>query len=207
MRRVIFFVSIAVMIIVGGFGIWRTTSFNRQSPADRAQALSSIPIEGKFSLIDHNGRAVTQDDFRGKYTLVFFGYTYCPDVCPTALQDIGLIMDGLGVDAKKVVPLFVSIDPERDTVEAMKDYVENFHPSIIGLTGSPNAVAAAAKSFHAYYAKVVPDKDEPDDYLMSHSARLYLMGPDTKPVTYFQYGETVENMTKKIKGILTHPKS
>jgi len=199
MRRIILIVSIAIMVMIGGFELWRTSSFNQQSAANRALSLSSTAIEGKFSLIDHNGRPVTQDDFRGKYTLVFFGYTYCPDVCPTTLQDIGLIMDELGDDAKKIVPLFVTVDPERDTVEVMKDFVSNFHPSIVGLTGDIKAAAAAAKSFRAYYAKVVPDKDEPDAYLMSHSARLFLMGPDTKPITFFQYGETVMNIVKKIR--------
>jgi len=202
MRRIIFFSSIAIFIFIGGFQVWRTYTFNQQSSAFRAQSLSSTAIDGTFSLIDHHGKAVTQETYNGKYTLVFFGYTYCPDVCPTVLQDVGLIMDDLGKSADKIVPLFVTIDPERDTVEVMKDYVENFHPSIIGLTGNPKAIGAAAKSFRAYYAKVVPDRNTPDDYYMSHSARLFLMGPDSKPVTFFQYGETVESMTKKIKEIL-----
>ena len=190
------------MIAGSGYQAWRIYSLNQRSATYKAIAATSTPIEGKFSLIDHNGRRVTQEDFRGKYTLIFFGYTFCPDVCPTTLQDIGLIMDDLGDLSKMITPLFITVDPERDTVGVMKDYVENFHPSIIGLTGDMKDMAAAAKSFRAYYAKVVPDPEEPDDYLMSHSARLFLMGPDSKPVTYFQYGETVDNMVKKIRETL-----
>jgi cytochrome oxidase Cu insertion factor (SCO1/SenC/PrrC family) len=203
MRRIVLYISIFTMLSVSGYLAWRTYSFNQRSTTFRAQALSSTPIDGKFSLIDHNGKNVSQNDFKGKYTLVFFGYTYCPDVCPTTLQDVGLIMDDLGDLAKQVVPLFITIDPARDNVEVMKDFVENFHPSVVGLTGDEKQTSAAAKSFRAYFAKVIPDKDAPEDYHMSHTARLFVMGPDTKPVTFFQYGETAKNMTRKIRELLS----
>jgi protein SCO1/2 len=202
MRRVILFLTLTIVIIGSGYQAWRVYSFNQKSATYKALTASSKPIEGKFALVDHNGNSVTQDDFRGKHTLVFFGYTYCPDVCPTVLQDVSLILDSLGDQADKIVPLFITVDPARDTVEVMKDYISNFHPSIVGLSGDQKSMIAASQSFRAYFAKVVPDPNDPEDYHMSHSARLFMMGPDTKPVTSFQYGETVDNMTKKIREIL-----
>lgn len=202
MKRYILIGSLCLVAAIGAFEARRIHIFNQGASEYRARAMSNKPVEGKFALTDHNGRAVTQADYRGKHTLVFFGYTYCPDVCPTALQDVGVIMDNLGDRAGKIVPLFISIDPERDTVGVMKDYVSNFHPAIVGLTGSPEAVSAAAKSFRAYHARVVPDENEPEDYHMSHSARLFVMGPDGNPETFFRYGETAENMTKKIGELL-----
>lgn len=202
MRRVILLLVLTLVVIGSSYQAWRVYSFNQKSATYKAMSAASSPIDGTYSLQDHNGQTRTQDDFRGKYTLIFFGYTYCPDVCPTTLQDVGLILDDLGPLADGIVPLFITVDPARDSVEVLKDYVSNFHPSIIGLTGNAKETVAAAKSFRAFYAKVIPDPESPEDYHMSHSARLFMMGPDTRPVTSFLYGETVGNISKKIKEIL-----
>ena len=140
-------------------------------------------IGGPFSLIDQTGKAVTDKDFRGRYLLVFFGYTFCPDVCPSGLQVISAALDQLGPDAEKITPVFISIDPARDTPEKMGAYVKSFHPRMIGLTGSAADVAAAIKAYRVY-AKKVPDDRNPADYTMDHSSVVYLMGPTGELVTF-----------------------
>jgi protein SCO1/2 len=136
---------------------------------------SGLKPGGPFSLTDQNGKAVTDADYRGKYLLVYFGYTYCPDMCPTGLQGIAHVLDKLGPDAAKVQPLFITIDPARDTPQKLKEYDASFHPQIIGLTGTAAQIAAVAKEYQVYYAKgeQVDDKD----YIMDHSSLIYLMDP------------------------------
>ena len=115
-------------------------------------------VGGPFELVSHKGQPVTDKDFRGKYMLVSFGYTYCPDVCPTELQVISAALDELGDKARDIQPIFITIDPERDTVAALAQYMQSFHPSYIGLTGSPEAIAKAAKAYRVYYAKSDPNR-------------------------------------------------
>ena len=110
------------------------------------------PIGGPFALIDHTGKPRTDKDFRGKLLLIYFGYSYCPDVCPTDLQQIGLAVDGLGADGEAVQPLFITLDPERDTAAHLADYVPLFHPRLIGLTGSAEEIRRAALAYKVYYA-------------------------------------------------------
>lgn len=137
-----------------------------QQPA-RGKAL----IESKFSLVELTGKPVTDEDFAGKWQLVFLGFTYCPDVCPTTLNDISVVLEQLGDDADEVQPLFITVDSERDTPEVMADYVANFDPRIMGLTGSPEQIKQAARAFRAYYAKV-EQEGHADGYTMDHSAFL-----------------------------------
>jgi protein SCO1/2 len=119
--------------------------------------------------------------------LIFFGFTYCPDVCPGELQVMSAALDELGAEGEKIQPVFITIDPARDTPEAMKLYVSNFHPRMVGLTGSEADIAAVAKAYRVYYAKAKGSENSPD-YLMDHSTILYLMGPDGKFVKHFTYG-------------------
>lgn len=168
----------------------------------RAPAPPVALVGGAFSLVDHNAKPVTEADFLGRHMLVFFGYTYCPDVCPTAMQSIGVSLDLLKKDAAKVHPLFISIDPERDTAEVLKSFLENFHPSITGLTGGPEQVKAVAKAYRVYYAKVKEEGAADDEYLMNHTAGIYLMGPDGKFITMFSHNATPEDMAAKIKKYL-----
>ena len=140
-------------------------------------------IGGSFSLVDQSGKRVTDKDFRGRYLLVFFGYTFCPDVCPSALQVISAALDQLGPAAGQITPVMISIDPARDTPEKMAAYVKSFHPRMLGLTGSSEDVAAAIKAYRVY-AKKVPDERNPADYTMDHSSIVYLMGPSGELVTF-----------------------
>jgi protein SCO1 len=134
-------------------------------------------VGGKFSLTDGSGRAVTDRDFRGKYLLVYFGYTYCPDVCPTTLNAVGDALDKLGKKADQLQPLFITVDPRRDTPAVIRQYIAAFTPRLLGLTGTPAEIAAVAKEYHVYYAEHRTGPG-PDDYSMDHSSILYLMGPD-----------------------------
>lgn len=133
-------------------------------------------VGGPFQLVDHDGRPVDQTMLEGKWSLVFFGFTYCPDYCPTTLQALDATKQRLGDKAKDVQIVFVSVDPERDTPQALKDYLssDGFPEGVIGLTGAPEQIKAAADAYRAYYQKV----GEGEDYTMNHSLTVYLMGPD-----------------------------
>ncbi len=135
-------------------------------------------LGGPFSLTDMHGHAVTDATYRGRWMLIYFGYAYCPDVCPTELQAISSALDVLGPDAAKVVPLFITIDPARDTPATLAQYVRLFDDRLIGLSGTADQVAAAARAFRVYYAKVPMPGSQA--YLMDHSSFVYLMGPDGK---------------------------
>ena len=149
------------------------------------EAVKPAPaIGGHFDLIDQDGKPVTDAAYAGKYTLIYFGFTYCPDMCPTGLQSISRAMDLLGDKAVQVQPLFITVDPERDTPKVVKEYVGNFHPSIIGLTGTAAQVAAAAKAYKVYYKKA--EQVDDTNYMMDHSTLIFLMGPDGKFIDTFQ---------------------
>ncbi len=155
-----------------------------------------VTIGGPFSLTDHTGKAVTEADYRGKWMLVFFGFTYCPDVCPTELQKVSAALDLLGDRAAKIAPILISVDPERDTPEILSDYVKLFDDRMIGLTGTPAQIADVARAYRAYYAKIAPRGDAP--YLMDHSSYLYLMGPDGGIQAIFPYTATAEDIAAGI---------
>ncbi len=136
----------------------------------------SVAIGGPFTLTDGAGNAVTDRSFRGKYMLVYFGYTFCPDVCPTTLTEMADALDKLGSRADKVQPLFITVDPARDTAPVVQRYAAAFSPRMDGLTGTAEQVAAVAKEYRVYYA---PHRTGPDpgDYTMDHSSILYVMDP------------------------------
>jgi protein SCO1/2 len=161
-----------------------------------------VQIGGPFTLVDQDGKTRTDADYRGRHMLIYFGYTYCPDVCPTALSDMGLALDALGDDADKVVPMLITVDPERDTPERLKDYVSNFHPGMVGLTGDDAAVTAAAKAYRVYFAKSNAES-APGEYLMDHTSIIYLMGPDGRYQTHFSHGTTSETMAERIRDKLS----
>jgi protein SCO1/2 len=155
------------------------------------------PVGGPFALIDHTGTARTEQDFRGKLLLVYFGFTYCPDVCPADLQNIGLALDQLGAAGDRVQPLFVTLDPERDTPAHLADYVPAFHPRLIGLTGDDAAIRAAADAYKVYYAKVTNEGG--NDYTVDHTAFIYLMGPDGRYLGFFPPGTGAERIAEMLR--------
>lgn len=163
------------------------------------QTTSGKPlIGGPFSLVDHTGRRVTEKDFAGRYLLIYFGYTYCPDVCPAELQVMTAVLEKLGPLAERITPIFITIDPERDTVKQMASYVTNFHPRLVGLTGTSEEIRAVAKAYRVYYAKA-KDGSSDADYLMDHSSFVYLMDPRGEYVTHFPYGLGSDKMAAQIR--------
>jgi cytochrome oxidase Cu insertion factor (SCO1/SenC/PrrC family) len=161
------------------------------------------PIGGPFALIDHTGKPRTEQAFKGKLLLVYFGFTYCPDICPTDLQAIGLAIDQLGEAGDKVQPLFITVDPERDTPAHLAEYVSLFHPRLIGLTGDAAEIRKAAGAYKVYYAKVANEAGT--DYTVDHTAFVYLMDADGKYLGFFPPGTTPERIAKAIRqrGLLT----
>src|SRR5689334_19144429 len=153
------------------------------------KTLAPVAIGGPFRLTDQNGKTVTDQDMKGKPFLVFFGFTHCPDVCPTTLFDVSEVMRNLGADADRTGALFITVDPERDTPASMKDYLTSFDPHLRGLTGDADALAAVAKEYRVYYKKVPLDGG---DYTMDHTAIVYLMDKDGHFVSPFNVSRTPE---------------
>lgn len=211
MIRAVRLASLALALLLAGF--WAVAWFGRapgESLADaflrRASVLTGadmpapsaggiqlaqgVTLGGPFTLVDHTGRAVTERDFAGRAVLLYFGYTYCPDVCPTELGTIAAALDAMGPAGERVTPVFVTIDPERDTQAALADYVSRFHPRMVGLTGTAEQIAQAARAYRVYYAKVRPR--DLGDYLMDHSSFIYFVGPDGRVRSLFRPETTPE---------------
>ncbi len=159
-------------------------------------------IGGPFRLVDQDGQEVTDETYRGKYMLVYFGYTFCPDVCPTSLSAMADTLDILGKLADDIVPIFISVDHQRDTPEHLKEYVKYFYPTLQGLSGSAENITAAAKAYRVYYTKVIEEGADPDDYLMDHTSIIYLMGRDGSFKTHFGHGASPQDMARKIKEVI-----
>jgi len=195
--------GIAVLVLaaaIGGAAVLVDQLRDEPAVSGAIATSSTVEIGGPFELTDQTGRTVTPADFGGQYLLVYFGYTFCPDVWATELQDIALVMDELDAEAARVTPVFVTIDPARDDVEHMKAYVEAFHPRMVGLTGSEEAIARAARAYRVYYAKA--PGDDPDNYLMDHSNFIYLMGPDGGNIAIFNGSTPFETVAAGVREAL-----
>lgn len=166
-------------------------------PGTRGVAGQSFgSIGGPIALVDQTGKAVTEIDFAGRYALIFFGFTTCPDVCPTELATMAAALDQLGPKAEQVMPIFITVDPERDTPQAMAEYVQLFYPRLVGLTGTPDQIAKAAKAFRVYYQKVEPEGSS--TYLMDHSAYTYFLAPDWQTLDILPPRTTAGDMAQRI---------
>ena len=209
LRRVYFYLAIAVAVVLLGLGLRVfTDEFGSSEPTVAVIDKGSRPtgegapkpaIGGPFSLVDQTGKPVTNGDFRGRYMLVYFGYTYCPDVCPTTLSTISDALDLLGDKAGKVAALFITVDPAHDTPDQLAEYLKHFSPAIVGLTGTSGQVEAAAEAYGVEAAAMAPENDDhKDDYSVGHTATLYLMGPDGAYIRSFKYGVAAEAMALDI---------
>jgi cytochrome oxidase Cu insertion factor (SCO1/SenC/PrrC family) len=189
----------AAVMIVAAFGLaaLALTQWPSKGPMGSGTAL----IGGPFTMINQKGETVTEKTFEGHYTIYFFGYTFCPDVCPTELQVLSAALKELGPDASKITPVFVSIDPERDTPKIIGEYVANFDSRLVGLTGTPEQLAAMARAFHIFYQKV-PNAKDPQIYDMDHSSILYLMAPDGKFAKHFPYTTDAKALALELKSVL-----
>lgn len=182
---------VVVAVLAIGARLWVWSGSEHSSPA----------IGGPFTLVDGDGRTVTDKDFRGKWMLIYFGYTFCPDVCPTSLSVVANALDKLAPpQLDKIVPVFITVDPARDTPQVMKDYAAAFHPKMVGLTGSPEQIAAVTKSYRVYAAKA-KGADE-SSYTMDHSSILYLIGPDGAFVAPFTHGTSADDLAAALKARL-----
>jgi cytochrome oxidase Cu insertion factor (SCO1/SenC/PrrC family) len=174
-------------------------------PITAAESMDAVmwgkaPIGGRFALTDHTGRTRTGADFRGKLLLVYFGFTHCPDICPTDLMAMGSALKALGPQAGKVQGLFISVDPERDTPALLATYVDSFHENIVGLTGDERAIRRAAHAYKVYFNKV-PGKGR-DDYGFDHSAYIYLMDREGKFIGAFPPSTPSERIVQVLKPLL-----
>ena len=166
------------------------------------QVSKSSGIGGKFMLRDHHGKLITDQDLLGKFQLIYFGYTFCPDVCPTSLITLSSALKQLGEKARLIQPYFITVDPVRDTPEVLSTYVDYFHPSLIGLTGTQAMVDRVTQLYRVKFEKVEdPDRD-PDQYIINHSSGLYLMAPDGAFITKFAHGISPAEVTSRIQSII-----
>ena len=168
-------------------------------PTGSGGVVQAARIGGPFRLTDQNGKVVTDQDMKGKPFLVFFGFTHCPDVCPTTLFDVSEVMRSLGPDANRTAALFITVDPERDTVGSLKDYLTSFDPHLRGLTGDPDALATVAKEYRVYYRKVPLDGG---DYTMDHTAIVYLMDKEGRFVSPFNLKRKPEASAEELRKYL-----
>jgi protein SCO1 len=166
-----------------------------------AHTASAVTIGGPFTLSTPDGATVTDRTYRGKWLLVYFGYTSCPDSCPTMLLDIATALKELGPDAAKVQPLFITVDPQRDTPQVMQQYTQSFDPQILGLVGTPQQIAAAAQEYGVYYIRHGAGPGI-NDYIIDHSTYLYIMDPDGKFVRAFHGDTSGERIADVLRGLL-----
>ena len=192
MNRRLLLVSAVAIAALGGIG----ASYLLNS----RQVTQSLDVGGPFKLIGTDGQEVTEEALKGRYSMFFFGFTFCPDACPTALNTFTLVLEKLGPDAAKIQPVFVSIDPARDTPAVLKEYLASFDPRIMGLTGPEAAVADAAKKFRVYYAK----QGEGEFYLMDHSTAIIVMNPDFEYAGVLNGAMQPDEMVARLKDILAN---
>ena len=188
------------VVAAGGWSMWP----QRPQEPSAAALMDAVmwnkgPIGGPFALIDHDGRPRTDADFRGKLLLIYFGYTYCSDICPTDLQSISSAIDRLGPAGDAVQPLFITVDPEHDTPETIKLYVALFHPRLIGLTGSASEIKTVARAYKVYYAKA--ERTKKSDRLIDHSGFIFLVGRAGEYLGFFPPGTPADRL---IDGIRPH---
>ena len=187
--RAIMIFGFGLILMLGGAATWILLQPKMQS--GQTQSSGEALIGGPFELVDQFGQTRSDADFLGDYMLIYFGYTYCPDICPASLSIMTQAIDQLEetdkARAERITPVFITVDPERDDVENMKVYAEHFHPDMVAMTGTSEQIAAAAKAYRVYYAKAKDDSSS--DYLMDHSSIFYLMGPDGKYVKHFTHND------------------
>ena len=207
--KLILALSLIAATVVALVGVWIGTSIPRTPTSQSAIVGKAIrtgtpAIGGPFTLVSTSGESVTDQNFRGKWLLIFFGYTSCPDLCPMALANVSAALEKFGPDTSLLQPLFITVDPERDTPEHLKEYLPLFHPRLIGLTGETSAIRVAADAYKVYYTKV-PNK-QGENYTVDHTAFIYLMGADGSYVGFFPPGTSPDRIAETLrKELAQHP--
>jgi protein SCO1/2 len=202
-----FALTLALLGVVSGVGLIAYRQISSVATVQPMPGSATAPeVGGAFKLIDHTGRTVTDQEFRGEHMLIYFGYTFCPDVCPTTLLAVSQALDILGPLADQVRPILITVDPERDDRAVLATYVSHFHPRLVGLTGSPERIAEAAKAYRVYYAKAQIPEDQggggADDYLMDHSGFLYLMDREGRLGALLSHNSGPDEIAAKIRELL-----
>ena len=196
--RFVLAAAVLAGLVILGAGVFLALTL-REGPRGAAGTGLVTAIGGPFRLTNQNGKTVTDVDLKGKWSLIYFGYTHCPDACPTALNDIAVALDELGAKRAEVRPVFITVDPERDTPAVLKSYVTAFDAPILALTGTAEEVAQAAKGYRVYYAKH-PEAD--GDYSMDHSSVIYVMDPQGRFTASFTHESTPEEIAERLKKLL-----
>ena len=196
--RFLLVAAILAGLVIIGTGTFLVLAL-RDTPRGAAGTALTSAIGGPFQLVDQNGKPVTDADLKGKWSLIYFGYTHCPDACPTALNDISIALSELGPKRDAVRPVFITVDPERDTPETLKAYVTSFDAPILALTGTADQVATAAKGYRVYYAK---HPEAGDDYSMDHSSVIYVMDPEGRFTASFTHESAPEQISERLKKLI-----
>jgi protein SCO1/2 len=189
---------------LAAFGVGTAFVLQARAPQNLpgTRVTGEAAITNAYTLTDHTGRTVTAETFDGQWQLVFFGFTHCPDICPTTLAYMAQVMDTLGPTAAQVTPIFITVDPARDTAEVMAAYVEAFHPRMVGLTGTEAKVGEAARNFRAWYERS-EDAAAPDGYSMAHAGHIYVMAPDGRFVDVWLEGDrSAETFAANLKSLM-----
>jgi len=194
--------GLLVFAIAGG-GIWYYVKYLKEEKekakeAERNRSIGMASLGGPFELVDQDGKPKTDKDFLGKWIFIYFGFCHCPDICPDQLEKITTIIETLDKTQgiPKLQPLFITVDPHRDDPKSIKEYLQDFHPRFIGLTGTEEQIKAVTKAYRVYYSAGPMDEDE--DYIVDHTIITYLVNPDGKFVEYFGQNKSIEEITSSI---------
>ncbi len=175
---------------------WHQIENTNSGPAPKVGFLPIVDIGGPFTLTDHNGSRITEKSFPGKFLLITFGYTFCPDICPTGLATITAALERLGKTADSIQPLFISVDPDRDTPDALATYITHFHPKMVGLTGNKDEIDAVTKTYRVL--RQVVNQDDASEYLLNHTTFFYLVDPSGKIARIFRHATSVSALAEAI---------
>lgn len=199
--RIVIFMLIAAAFAVGGAlaGLMHSTILRPEAPVAGTAA-----IGGPFTLVATNGQTVSDQTYRGKWLFIFFGYTFCPDICPTALANISIALKKLDSEASDLQPLFITVDPERDTAKVLDDYLKSFDPRIIGLTGPQPQIDKVIKEYHVYVERQQHDPGD-QNYFVSHNGYVYLINPRGQFVNVIQGSEPGEKIAAWLSKQMAHP--
>lgn len=195
--------TLGITVVVGSFLTLAMLYFKKEKELkiekERTRALGKAAIGGPWDLVDHTGVARKSSDYHGQWVLIYFGFTHCPDVCPDELEKMCAAVDLIDADSSvpNVIPLFITVDAERDNVKAVANYVAEFSPKLIGLTGTAEQIGSAAKAFRVYYSQ--GPRDSENDYIMDHTIITYLIDPDGNFLDYYGQNKTDEEISNSVK--------
>lgn len=198
-RRILLTVGLAALAGMAVPGIAQTSRPGTGEPSDLNEPTGQVRATPRYLLLGGHGRSVTSEDFRGRFQLIAFGFVSCPDVCPTTMLEMQQVLTALGARAKRLQPIFITVDPQRDTMAVLDAYTRNFDARILGLTGSPELVRRAADAFKVRFEKVQEPGAGANVYTMDHSTGMFLLGPDGQLLGKLAYGTPVQDIVSRIE--------